>query len=179
MGSIFELVGQYKELYAMLTDAEEGEDEIIENTLEAVIGEIEVKGDGYVAICNKLDMEIDACEKQVKFWQNELTIRKNALKRIKDRLVMFLTMIGKKEVQTGNHTIKMCGNGGKVPLKYFDENKSDIPQDKVDLSKIPNKYKRVVITEALDTEKIRAALDSGVKLDWCEYGERGSHLKIK
>ena len=179
MGSIFELVGAYKSLYAMLTDADESDEQVITDTLDAVVGEIEVKGENYLHVCDRLDMEIDACKKQVAYWQNELKIRENALKRLKDRLVMFMTMFGKKTLELANgRKIKLHGNGGKAPIKYFDDNKSDIPQKDVDLSKIPKKYRKVVVTETLDTEKIREDLDKGIKLDFAESGERGSHIKF-
>lgn len=179
MGSIFDLVGAYKELYAMLTDADESDEQVINDTLEAVVGEIEVKGESYIMVCDRLDMEIDACKKQVAYWEHELSIRESGLKRLKDRLVRFLTMMGKKEIRTTNHTIKLCGNGGKVPIKYFDENHSDIPQKSVDLSKIPNEYKRVVVSESIDADKVRSALENGIKLDFAELGERGSYIKFK
>ena len=177
MGSIFELAGAYKELYAMLTDADESEEDIIEDSLDAIVGEIEVKGNNYIMVCDKLEMEIDACDKQIAYWTNEKRIRENGVKRLKERLSMFLSMIGKKEIDCGGRKIKLVGNGGKVPLLYFDDTKN-IQQKDVDLSKIPNKYKKTVVTESLDTEKIRADLDKGIKLDFVQYGERGSHIKF-
>lgn len=177
MGSIFELAGAYKELYAMLTNADESEEDILEDTLEGVCGEIEVKGNNYIMVCDKLEMEIDACDKQIAYWTNEKRIRENGVKRLKERLSMFLSMIGKKEIDCGGRKIKLVGNGGKVPLLYFDDTKN-IQQKDVDLTKIPNKYKKTVVTESLDTEKIRADLDKGIELDFVQYGERGSHIKF-
>ena len=114
MSALYELAGQYKELYAMMT--EEPDNEVINDTLEAVLGEIEVKGEGYLAVCDRLEMEITECEKQVKSWKYELEVRKNALKRLKDRLVNFLMMIGKDEMKAGNRIIKLRKNGGVAPL---------------------------------------------------------------
>ena len=178
MGSIFELAGAYKQLYSLLTDADESEEDIIEDSMDAIVGEIEVKGNNYLMLCDKFDMEIDACDKQIAYWTNEKRIRENAVKRLKERLSMFLSMIGKKEIDCGGRKIKLVGNGGKVPLKYFDELKSDIQQKDVDLTKIPNKYKKTVVTETLDTDKIREDLDKGLNLSFVEYGERGSHIRF-
>ena len=114
MSALYELAGQYKELYAMMT--EEPDNEVINDTLEAVLGEIEVKGEGYLVVCDRLEMEITECEKQVKSWKYELEVRKNALKRLKDRLVNFLMMIGKDEMKAGNRIIKLRKNGGVAPL---------------------------------------------------------------
>lgn len=178
MAKLFELAGNYNTLYDMLTEADEYEEEVIETTLEVVVGEIAEKGDNYVAVCDKLDMEIEACKKQVEHWQRELKIRENAVSRLKDRLKMFLTMIGAKEIKTDNHTIKLVNNGGKLPLVYR-VNDLCVDKKKLDLSTIPNKYKRTVVTEEIDTEQIRNDLDSGVNLDWVQYGERGTNLRIK
>lgn len=178
MASILELGGEYKTLYAMLTDAEEGEEDIINDTLECIMGEIEVKGENYINLCDRLDMEIDACKKHVAYWQNELRLRENGLKRLKDRLVQFLLMIGKKEIKTTTKTIKLVGNGGRKPLKFSDGITSDIPIDKIPIDKIPKEFRRVEVKEVPDTDKIRQALDSGVELDFVKYGERGSHLKF-
>ena len=49
MSSLFGLAGEYKQLYAMLTDADEDEKQTVEDTLEAVKGEIQVKASGYLA----------------------------------------------------------------------------------------------------------------------------------
>ena len=68
MASLFDLAGEYKELYAMLTEAEEDEQQTVEDTLEAVIGEIEVKAEGYVCLLNRLDMELSACKKHRDEW---------------------------------------------------------------------------------------------------------------
>lgn len=178
MASILELGGEYKTLYAMLTEAEEGEEEIIENTLEAIMGEVEVKGENYIILCDRLDMEIDACRKHAVYWERELKIREKGLKRLKDRLVQFLLMIGKKEIKTTTKTIKLVGNGGRKPLKFSDGITSDIPIDKISIDKIPKEFRRVEVKEVPDTDKIRQALDSGVELDFVQYGERGSHLKF-
>lgn len=176
--SLFSLVGEFKALYAMLTDADEAEQEIIETTLEAVTGELEVKGEGYIALINQLEMEEDACDKQIKEWQYRKKVRTNAIKRLKDRLKKALMDLGVKEIRTGNHTIKLHGNGGLLPLKFFSETASDIPLDKVDINTIPKRFRRTVVTETVDTEKIRAALDKGEKLDFVEYGTRGQHIKF-
>lgn len=177
MGSIFELGSHYNELFDMLTD-EDCDSEVVETTLEAVVGEIEEKGENYIAVCNKLDMEIDACRKQVEYWNRELKIRENGLKRLKDRLKSFLAMIGKTEIPTGNHVIKVVKNGGAIPLNYYIDGMKVDPKH-LDMSVIPNEYKKVVVSESLNTDKIREALNNGVKLDFVEYGERGYHLKIK
>ena len=122
MESLFSLVGEYKELYALLTDTDEQDQQIVEDTLEGVVGAIEVKSEGYICLLNRLDMEIDACRKQKEAWSQKLAIRENAVKRLKQRLADAMIQLGKEEIQAGDNTIKLQVNGGKAPL-VFDENK--------------------------------------------------------
>ena len=179
MSTLYGLVGSYKELYeAMLEDDPESK-EVWEDTLEGVIGEIEVKGGDYVSVINQLQMEEDACDKQIKEWEYRKKVRENAVKRLKERLMVAMVQLDKDEIKAGDYTIKRVNNGGKIPLKYFSDSLSDIPQNEVDLTTVPNEYKKTIISESLDTDKIREALDEGKKLDFVEYGTRGQHIRIK
>ena len=62
--TLFDLVGEYKELYAMLTDTDEDDKELVETSLETVQFEIEKKAEGYLAILERLDMEEAAAEQR-------------------------------------------------------------------------------------------------------------------
>lgn len=177
--SLFSLVGEYKELYALLTEAEEDEEQVVEDTIEGVLGEITVKSEGYLALINRLDMELDACRKHRDEWAYRVKVRENGIKRLKDRLAAGMQMMDKKELKAGDNTIKLVNNGGQLPLKYFNGMMSDIPQDKVDIQNVPKEYRKTVVTETIDTEKIRKDLDAGKKLDFVEYGNRGVHVRIK
>lgn len=160
--SLFSLAGEYKELYAMLV--EQPEDEVINDSLDSIIGMIEVKSEGYLSLLNRLDMELDACKKHRDEWINNVKVRENALKRLKERLASGMMMMGKTELKAGDNTIKLQKNGGKQPLIY----KGDTPKE----------FLKTTITFENDTDKIRKALDEGQELDFVEYGQRGSHIKI-
>lgn len=161
--SLFDLAGAYKELYAMLT--EEPDDEVINDTLDAVMGEIEVKGENYIGLINRLDMELDACKKHRDEWEYRLKTRENAIKRLKQRLASGMEMLGVKELKAGDNTIKLVKNGGKQPIIYS----ADVPKD----------FMKTTIVEEKDTEKIRKALEDGWDLEFASLGERGSHITIK
>lgn len=160
---LFDLIGEFKELYSMMTESPE--DEVIQDTLDGVVGEIEVKSEGYLALINRLDMELDACKKHRDEWINRTKVRENAIKRLKERLATGMVMMGKTEIKAGDNTIKLQKNGGKLPLIY----KADTPKE----------YLKTTITFENDNDKIRKALDEGQDLDFVEYGERGSHIVVK
>lgn len=163
MDSLFDLVGEYKTLYSLLT--EEPDNETINDTLDGITGAIEVKSEGYVAILNRLDMEIDACKKQKDFWSEKLSVRENAVERLKQRLADAMMMMGKDEIQAGANTIKLQNNGGKLPL-VFEEDKP-----------IPESYMKVILEP--DKEKIRQDLENGKELDFAHIGTRGKHIKVR
>lgn len=161
--TLFDLVGEYKELYAMLT--EEQDEQIIKDSLESVVGAIEVKSQGYVAILNRLDMEIDACRKQKEAWSKKLSVRMNAYKRLKQRLADAMIQLGKDEIPAGDNVIKLKNNGGEEPLMFVPE------------KEIPQSYMKVVLEP--DKEKIRKAIEDGKTLDFAYLASRGKHVEIK
>lgn len=163
--SLYSLVGEYKELYAMLIDTDEEDEQIVNDSLESVIGAIEVKSQGYVAVLDRLDMEINACKKEKEAWTQKLAVRENAVKRLKQRMAEAMMQMGKDEIQAGNKVIKLKNNGGKKPL-VLEENKE-----------VPQSYMKVVLEP--DKEKIRADLESGKKLDFAHIAERGKHIEVK
>lgn len=163
--SLFGLVGEYKELYALLTDTDESDQQIVEDSLESVSGAIEVKAAGYLSVLNQLDMEIEACKKQKTEWDARLKIRENAKDRLKKRLLDGMLMLGKDELKAGDVTLKVSNAGGVLPL-VFDESKA-----------VPEKFTKITIEN--DNKKIREALNNGEELDFVHYGERAKVLRVK
>lgn len=177
MESLFALTAQYNELYDMLTD-ESVDEEVVVDTLDGILGEIEVKSEGYVAVINRLDMELDACEKQKKMWEQRYNTRKNAIDRLKKALVNAMMQMDKTEIKAGDNTIKLVNNGGVAPLKYK-VGDLILSSKEVKIEDIPKEYRKTVVTETVDGEKVRKALESGEKLDFAYIGERGKSIRIK
>ena len=161
---LFDLVGEYKDLYEMLTD-ETVDEQTVKDTLEAVEGEIEVKAQGIVAICNRLDMEIKACEQQKKEWETRLSVRKNSKERLKEMMKEAMTQMGVDLVMAGEVKIKLENAGGVLPIIY-DETKV-----------VPEKY--TDITVKTNGDRVRKALESGEKLDFARFGERGKVIRFR
>lgn len=177
MESLFALTAQYNELYDMLTD-ESVDEEVVVDTLDGILGEIEVKSEGYVAVINRLDMELDACEKQKKMWEQRYNTRKNAIDRLKKALVNAMMQMDKTEIKAGDNTIKLVNNGGVAPLKYK-VGDLILSSKEVKIEDIPKEYRKTVVTETVDGEKVRKALESGEKLDFAYIGERSRRIVIK
>lgn len=162
MNELFNLVGQIKEVYEMITDPEIDE-QVVNDTLEGLMGELSVQAAGIVKLRDRLDMEIEACKKQKDEWATAEKVRKNRKKRLDDLIKMTMTQLNVNEIEAGDVLLTIKNAGGQLPLI-------------VD-GKVPEKYTKVTIET--DNDLIRKALDGGEKLDFAHYGERSKSIKIK
>ena len=162
MGSLFEIVNEFKDLYDLAT-SEDLDQQIFDDTLEAITGELEAKSAGYVAVIQQLEMEADKAEELEKHFRAIKDARDNAVKRMKDRMLFALTELDKKEIAAGDFTVKVRGNGGKQPMDIDDE-------------LVPDSYRKVVLE--VDKDKIRKALEDGEQLSFARLRPRGKHIKI-
>ena len=164
MNELFSLVGQYKEVYEMLTDPEIDE-QVVKDTLEGLMGEIEVHSEGFVTMIHRLDMELDVCKKNKDEWAAAEKVRKNGKARVMDTIKYAMTQLGITELKAGNETIKIQNAGGQLPV-IVDENAT-----------VPERFTKLTIEN--DNALIRKALEDGEKLDFAHFGERSKVLKIK
>ena len=162
MSTLFEITNEFQELYSMLTDPD-ADVECINDTLDALTGELEVKSAGYVAVIHQLEMEQQKAEELAKALKAKADIRKNSIKRMKDALKFVMLTTGKDKIEAGAYTIKLQSNGGKLPLQIIGD--------------VPDNFKRIIYED--DTELIRKHLEDGEKLDFAYLEERGKHVVIK
>lgn len=176
--SLFELTDDFKRLidmgYPEITDKDSeeekaeksGEIEVFEDTLNMIMESIGDKADFYCYAMAMMRGRSDILKREI----GRLTAMKkaidNAESRMKERLqqtleVMEESGIEKPEIKTDLRTIKLVNNGGKQPMKVEEE-------------KVPDKYKLIIYQT--DTERIRAELESGAKLDFAHLEPRGRHL---
>lgn len=164
MATLYELTGEFLQLYEIAT--EEGDDQAFLDTLEGLMGELEVKARGYVGVIKQLEMEASNCADQVEFWQAKQKARENACKRLKDAMRDAMIQIGQDEVKAGEYSIKLQNNGGKQPLIIDGD--------------VPDSLTKVTIEP--DKDRIRAYLEALAPGDTCDFAHlkpRGKHIKIK
>ncbi len=165
MESLFDLTGEAKELYEMATD-EDIDPQMLADSLESVMAAIENKSASYALVLQKLDMEEKKADEIVKQYTKMRNARRNAIKSMKERLLIAMTALDKDELPAGNFTFKIQNVGGVLPLNL-----------KCDENDVPNEYS--IIKKEPNNKKIREYLESGNKLDWAEIGERGKTVRIK
>ncbi len=164
MSNLFNIVGEFNELYEMATSEEEQAEQVFIDTLESLKGELTQKAAGYVAVMNRLDMEMKKAEEIEKRYKAIKESRKNAIQRMKDACLWACDELGVKEIDAGDMTIKVKNNGGQLPLII----------DKPEL--VPENLTKITIEP--DNAKIREYLKDN-ECDFAHIGERGRHIEVK
>lgn len=162
MSTLFELTDEFQWLHEMAADPEVDPD-VFSDTLEALTGELEVKGRGYVSVIKQLEMEAKQAKEISQQFADKQKTRENHIKQMKEALLFAMTKIGMDQIEAGEWTIKVQKNGGLQPMIIDGE--------------VPENFKRITIDD--DKEKIRKALENGEKLDFAYLEERGKHISIK
>ena len=163
MGTLFNLVGEFETLYALATSEDSEDEQIFQDTLEALRGELEVKAGGYVHVIKQLEMESNECDKVIESFRQKKNTRANNIKRMKDALINAMDAAGVDSIPAGEYTLKIAKNGGLQPLKIDGE--------------VPDNFKKVIYED--DKDLIRKALNDGEELSFAHLEERGRHLNIK
>ena len=159
--TLFELVDEMQELYDMATDPEI-DPEVLDGSIESVMGAIEVKACGYANLLKQLEMEQKQAEMVSQSFADKAKVRKNNIKRMKEALMLAMDRLEKKELSAGAFTIKLQKNGGLQPLKIDGE--------------VPQNMTKIIVEP--DNDKIRAYLKDNT-CDWAHLEERGQHIVIK
>lgn len=164
MSSLFNIVGEFNDLYAMATSEEEQAEQVFIDTLDSLKGELTEKAEGYVAVMNRLEMEEQKSDEIVKRYTAIRNARRNAIQRMKDACMWACENLGVDHIDAGDMTIKVKNNGGQLPIVIDDE--ASVPQN---LCKV---------TIEPDKAKIREYLKDN-ECAFAHIGERGKHIEVK
>lgn len=159
--SLFDLTDEMVELYDMATDPDV-DSEALDGSIESVLGAIEVKSCGYANLIKQLEMEQKQAELVSQAFADKARVRKNNIKRLKERLMVAMDRLDMAALPAGAFTFKIQKNGGVQPLKIDGE--------------VPQNMTKVIVEP--DNEKIREFLKENT-CDWAHLEERGRHVVIK
>ena len=87
--------------------------------------------------------------------------------RLTAMLLQAMSETGRKSVQTERFKISIKRNGGKVPVVITDE------------AALPIDFRVPKVTETIDKDGIREALEAGKEVPGAVLGERGQRLELK
>lgn len=169
---LLELVGEWKEVADMVLDPDIDR-KAIEDTLEGISGEIEMKADGYGMVIRNLEMETaalkakkDYVDKISKQLDKDIKSINSDVEWMKGRLVEAMIAIGKDEegIKTDRFEFKLKGVGGQQALKTTEN--------------VPEEFKKTTVVVENDNEKIREYIKDH-KVDWAWLLPRKKNLEIK
>lgn len=173
MSNLYELTGVFLELLEMMSD-EDVDPQILEDTLEGIEYEIELKAEGYAKIIKNMESDIKGLEVEI----DRLTKRKktfqNRIKNLKENLKESMELTGKTKFKTDLFTFRIQKNGGKRKLVVD-----------TDIDDIPTKFK-VKQPDIIDRDMLRDYLkdkgydgkDGGVYCEWCHLEPQSNSLRI-
>lgn len=162
MSTLLTLTDKYLELLLLAEDTEMDQ-EVFQDTLEAVIGEICEKADSYAAVMKRLKSDSKLYLDESKKFKAASDQMDNIIKKMKERAMYAMDAMGVTEIEGNFSKLRIEGNGGVRPL--------------VITGPVPDSYK--MITYSDNTEQIRKDLEAGKKLDFAHLAERGTHLAIR
>lgn len=166
MSTLYELTGQMQALLALMEDPDT-DPQIIEDSLEAVSGEIEVKADGYARVRAELMFTSAALKAEI----DRLTARKRAIDNNIDRMMESLKngliAAGKPKFKTDLFSFSVQKNPPRVVI----DDPSRIPEGFL----IPQEPK-------VDTASIKESLksvDAAASWEGICHLEQGESLRIR
>lgn len=161
MGTLFDITEDFRSLYELATDPE-CDEQVFQDTLEGLMGELEVKSCGYTQVIKQLDMEAKQAKEVSQIFADKAKVRENHIKRMKEALKIAMETAGTDQIEAGAFTIKLQKNGGLQPLKITGD--------------VPENMTKVIVEP--DTDRIREYLKDN-ECEWAHLEERGKHIVIK
>ncbi len=163
---LYELTSDLITLQELLEESVD--DQLLQDTLEAVQGEYDVKMEAYAKVIKNLEANMDALKAEVKRLTDKRKVLENNIDRLKKAMFDSMKAVGKTKAGGQLFTVAIQKNGGKVPV---------IMAADADLSILPDQLVKVV--ESPDLEAIRELLEAGKVVEGFTLGERGESLRIK
>jgi len=159
MATLYELTSEWLQVYEMVGEVDQ---EVIDDTLESIEGEIEDKAEGYGRVIAQLNADADALAAEIRRLQAKKKAAENAVDRMKHRLQESMDAIGTKTIQTRLFKFRIQKNPPKVVI--------DHPEAVPEVYLIPQDPK-------VDTKGISEALKRGDTIAWAHL-EQGESLRI-
>ena len=160
--TLYELSSEYMELLAMMEDPD-ADLEVINDTLEAIGGELEAKADGYARVMRQMDADAKAIKAEEYRLYNRRKAIENRSEWLKSRLQEVMEVTGKTKFKTELFSFGIQKNPPKVVI--------------TDESRIGHDY-LIPQPPKVDTKAIKDALNDGFHFDWAHL-EQTESLRIR
>jgi chaperonin cofactor prefoldin len=168
MSRLYELSADLIALQDMLEDSVE--DQVLQDTLEAVQGEYEIKIEAYCKVIKNLEADMEALKVEAKRLTDKRKTLENNVNRLKRAMFESMKATNTPKIKGQLFTVAIQRNGGVAPINYDKDNKeltAHLPDQLVNIVETPN------------LEAIRELLEAGKVVEGFTLGERGESLRIK
>tara|TARA_R100001082_G_scaffold5440_1_gene3758 strand:+ start:5099 stop:5593 length:495 start_codon:yes stop_codon:yes gene_type:complete len=142
---------------------QEGGDESIEQALDEIQGQISEKAESIGKIVRELEITAEGRRKEADRLVHRANVAEKAAKRALDYLEQNMRLIGMKTLETKSFKYTRAKNGGKQPIEI---NEDIVPDD----------YKVEKVQTKINRERIRKEMESGNKLPFAQFQERGERF---
>lgn len=147
MSTLFNLKDDYKQVYDLI--AEQGDEQVLNDTLASINDALEDKADGYVAVIKSLESDNTAIDEEIKRLQQRKTTNKNGVNRLKETLKETMESTGKTKFKTALNSYNIQNN--PPSLNVLDEKL--IPKDYW-ISQAPKLNKKDALAELKEGKEI-------------------------
>ncbi|MFQ3801016.1 siphovirus Gp157 family protein [Staphylococcus equorum] len=108
MSTLFNLTDNYKQVYDII--AEQGDEQLLIDTLGSINDALEDKADGYVSVTKSLESDNKAIDEEIKRLQQRKTTNKNGIDRLKESLKASMKSTGKTKFKTALNSYNIQNN---------------------------------------------------------------------
>ena len=162
--TLYELTSEYLDLLAMLEDPDVDED-LINDTLEGIDGELEVKADGYARVMRQMDADAKAIKAEEERLANRRKSLENRSAALKSRLQQMMEITGKVKFKTELFSFGIQKNPAAVVIDTEEAN-------------LPAQY-LIQQEPKVDKTKLKEDLKNGVDLEGIAHLEQTESLRIR
>ena len=164
MTKLYELAGQYLAL-SELADDPNMPPEALQDSLEGLEGEIEVKAQALLQVVAGMEGDTGAIDAEIKRLQTRKRVIENRAASLRDYLYQNMVATGISKISCPLFQITLAK--GRPVVVVEDE------------SQVPDQYIKTTIVKAPRKAEIMAALKSGEAVPGCVLGESKQSLRIR
>ncbi len=187
MTELYALTGQMAELSALADNDDEGLRQAIQDTMDGIKGEFEVKADSIVMLRRNIEGDIDAIDKEVDRLNELKRIKKNTVGQISDYLRRNMEAADIKSIKRPLFTITLALS----PEKVIVDDEKAVPDEFVSLKSVITPDKKTIavrLKEIRDhNEAVRKRMAAGEDAEaelleepsWAHLERGESSIRIK
>lgn len=161
MANLYELTTEFLQLLSMAEDPDV-DPQAIEDTMEGLDFEIEVKADGYAKVIKQLTANADACATEIKRLQEKKKAYENNVERIKKNLEGAMITMGKTKFKTDLFSFGIQKN----PASLVIDNEEMVPPE------------FLVIKQEVNKSALKDAIKDGQTFEFAHL-EQTESLRIR